>query len=236
MISAAVWISFWVYETVRDRDDGEFRAPYGAVTWRIFGGDAYGPDVNVPGLPVFTLGGQQKGPARKYLNIMLVFLFCGMWHGAGITFLIWGFLNGAYQVAGSMTVRLRERLCQAAGLDGHSHGAMLRKKLTTAVLIESTWLFFRADGFKEAFVMLRRMFTGWNPWILSDGTLYQAGLDQWDFLILLVGALCVGRVSRMADDKDLYRIFCSQSWLCQIMVILGALVVWYLFGIYGPGI
>ena len=181
------------------------------------------------------LGGNRKGAARKYLNIMLVFLFCGMWHGAGITFLIWGFLNGAYQVAGSMTVRIRERLCQAAGLDGHSHGAMLRKKLTTAVLIESTWLFFRADGFKEAFVMLRRMFTGWNPWILSDGTLYQAGLDQWDFLILLVGALCVGRVSRMADDKDLYRIFCSQSWLCQIMVILGALVVWYLFGIYGPG-
>lgn len=213
-----------------------FRAPYGAATvadfwrrWHMSLTSWFRDYLYIP------LGGNRKGVARKYLNIMLVFLFCGMWHGAGITFLLWGFLNGAYQVAGSMTVRLRERLCQAAGLDGHSHGAMLRKKLTTAVLIESTWLFFRADGFKEAFVMLRRMFTGWNPWILSDGTLYQAGLDQWDFLILLVGALCVGRVSRTADDKDLYRIFCSQSWLCQTMVILGALVVWYLFGIYGPG-
>lgn len=166
---------------------------------------------------------------------MTVFLFCGMWHGAGITFLIWGSLNGAYQVIGSMTARLRGRLCQAVGLDEHSHGAVLRKKLITAVLIESTWLFFRADGLREAFVMLRRMFTGWNPWILADGTLYQAGLDQLDFLILLVGALCVGWVSHTTDDKDLHQIFCSQSWLFRLTIVLGALVVWYLFGIYGPG-
>ena len=102
-------------------------------------------------------------------------------------------------------------------------------------MIETTWLFFRADGLREAFVMLRRMFTGWNPWILSDGTLYQAGLDRWDFLILFVGTLCVGWVSRTAVDKDLQRIFCSQCCLCRMLVILGALVVWYLFGIYGPG-
>lgn len=212
-----------------------FRAPYGAVTvaefwrrWHISLTSWFRDYLYIP------LGGNRRGAARRYLNIMIVFLFCGMWHGAGITFLIWGFLNGAYQVVGSMTARLRERLCYAVGLDEHSHGAMLRKKLTTAVLIESTWLFFRADGLKEAFAMLRRMFTGWNPWILSDGTLYQAGLDQLDFLILLVGVMGVGWVSRMAENKDLHQIFCSQSWLCRMLIILGALVAWYLFGIYGP--
>lgn len=213
-----------------------FHAPYGAATvadfwrrWHISLTSWFRDYLYIP------LGGNRKGKARRYLNIMIVFLFCGMWHGAGVTFLIWGFLNGAYQVLGSMTAGLRGRLCQAVGLDEHSHGAVLRKKLITAVLIESAWLFFRADGLGEAFVMLRRMVTGWNPWILSDGTLYQAGLNQLDFLILLVGALCVGWVSRMADDKDLHQIFCAQSWLCRLMVVLGALVVWYLFGIYGPG-
>ena len=213
-----------------------FRAPYGAVTvadfwrrWHISLTSWFRDYLYIP------LGGNRKGKARRYLNIMTVFLFCGMWHGAGITFLIWGSLNGAYQVIGSMTARLRGRLCQAVGLDEHSHGAVLRKKLITAVLIESTWLFFRADGLREAFVMLRRMFTGWNPWILADGTLYQAGLDQLDFLILLVGALCVGWVSHTTDDKDLHQIFCSQSWLFRLTIVLGALVVWYLFGIYGPG-
>ncbi len=88
-----------------------FRAPYGAVTvadfwrrWHMSLTSWFRDYLYIP------LGGNRKGAARKYLNIVLVFLFCGMWHGAGITFLIWGFLNGAYQVTGSMTVRLRRRL------------------------------------------------------------------------------------------------------------------------------
>lgn len=213
-----------------------FHAPYGAATtsefwrrWHISLTSWFRDYLYIP------LGGNRKGTARKYLNVMLVFLVCGMWHGAGITFLIWGFLNGLYQVVGSVTAKFRKKLCQAVGLDEHSHGAMLRKKLATAICIEFAWLFFRADGYKEAFVMLRRMFTGWNPWILTDGTLYQAGLDQWDFLILIAGAVGVGWISRAGDKKDLHHIFLSQSWLCQTLIILGALVIWYLFGLYGPG-
>ncbi|MCM1388377.1 MAG: hypothetical protein NC231_13695 [Bacillus sp. (in: Bacteria)] len=213
-----------------------FRVPYGAVTtsefwrrWHMSLTSWFRDYLYIP------LGGNRKGTVRKYLNIMVVFLFCGMWHGAGITFLIWGFLNGLYQVVGSMTVKIRKKICQIIGLDEYSHGAVLRKKLITAVLIEFAWLFFRADGCKEAFVMLRRMFTGWNPWILTDGTLYQAGLDQWDFMILIVGAVGVGWVSRAGNTRNLHNIFRSQSWLCQTLIILAALVIWYLFGIYGPG-
>ncbi len=213
-----------------------FHAPYGAATtsefwrrWHISLTSWFRDYLYIP------LGGNREGRLRKYLNIMVVFLFCGMWHGAGVTFLIWGFLNGFYQVIGSVTAEGRQKLCRLAGLNEHSHGAMIRKKLTTAALIEFAWLFFRADGCTEAFIMLRRMFTGWNPWILSDGTLYQAGLDQWDFLILIVGALVVGWVSRAGEQSRLHHIFIAQSWLYQTLVVLGALVIWYLFGIYGPG-
>ena len=213
-----------------------FHAPYGAATtsefwrrWHVSLTSWFRDYLYIP------LGGNRKGKIRKYINIMIVFLFCGMWHGAGITFLIWGGLNGLYQVVGDMTSGVRHQICRALGLDEESHGAMLRKKLTTTMLIELAWLFFRADGYREAFVMLRRMFTGWNPWILTDGALYQAGLDVWDFLILIAGALCVGWVSRAGGKKNLHNIFISQSWLCQTLVILAALVIWYLFGIYGPG-
>lgn len=213
-----------------------FRAPYGADTvaefwrrWHISLTSWFRDYLYIP------LGGNRKGTVRKYFNIMIVFLFCGIWHGAGIPFLIWGFLNGFYQVAGSMTGKLRERLCRMLGLKETGFGAGLRRKLTTAVLIEFAWLFFRADGCREAVIMLKRIFTGWNPWILTDGTLYQAGLDQWDFLILLVGAAGVGWVSHAQENRDLHSRFMSQSWLFQAVVILGALVIWYLFGIYGPG-
>lgn len=214
-----------------------FYAPYGATStaefwrrWHVSLTSWFRDYLYIP------LGGNRKGKARKYMNVMLVFLFCGMWHGAGITFLIWGGLNGLYQVIGDMTVEVRKRVCGFLGLDEDSHGAQIRKKLVTMMLIEFGWLFFRADGFREAFEMLRRMFTGWNPWILTDGTLYQAGLDVWDFLILIVGMMCVSWVSRMSSQKDLHRIFVSQSWLYQTVVILGVAVIWYLFGIYGPGL
>lgn len=213
-----------------------FHAPYAAVStaefwrrWHISLTSWFRDYIYIP------LGGNRKGRVRKYFNVMVVFLFCGMWHGAGVTYLIWGGLNGLYQIIGDMTASLRKNICRLAGLDENSHGALLRKKLTTAVLIEFGWLFFRADGLRESFEMLRRMFTGWNPWILADGSLYQAGLDIWDFLILIVGAVCVGWVSRMSSRMDLHRIFVSQSWLYQLFIITGALIIWYLFGIYGPG-
>ena len=44
------------------------------------------------------LGGNRKGRARTYLNIMIVFLVSGIWHGAGWTFLVWGFMHGALSV------------------------------------------------------------------------------------------------------------------------------------------
>lgn len=213
-----------------------FMAPYGANTvaefwrrWHISLTSWFRDYLYIP------LGGNRKGKIRKYLNVMLVFILCGAWHGAGFTFLIWGFLNGFYQIAGDMTAEIRKKLCHAIGLDETSHGAILRKRLTTLLLIEFAWLFFRANGIREAFVMLRRMFTGWNPWILSDGSLYEVGLDIWDFLILLTGTICVSLVSHIRHRKDLHHIFVSESWLFQTVVIIFALIVWYLFGIYGPG-
>ena len=47
----------------------------------------------------FPLGGSRKGKGRTYLNILLVYLVSGIWHGAGWTFILWGMLHGLAQVA-----------------------------------------------------------------------------------------------------------------------------------------
>ena len=213
-----------------------FTAPYGANTvaefwrrWHMSLTSWFRDYLYIP------LGGNRKGKLRKYMNIMLVFLLCGAWHGAGVTFLIWGFLNAFYQIVGDMTVNFRRKLCRAVGIDETSYGAVLRKRLATILLVEFAWLFFRANGIREAFVMLRRLVTGWNPWILTDGSLYEVGLDIWDFLILLAGTACVSLVSHFSFKKNLHHIFVRQSWLFQTCIIIVALVIWYLFGIYGPG-
>lgn len=58
-------------------------------------------------------GGNRKGKARKYLNLLLTFLVSGVWHGVGLTYLIWGALHGVYQIAGDATDRLRGRVYAA---------------------------------------------------------------------------------------------------------------------------
>ncbi len=212
-----------------------FYAPFGAVStaefwrkWHVSLTSWFRDYIYIP------LGGNRKGAIRKYINILIVFLICGMWHGAGITFLVWGFLNGFYQIIGEVTYKFRQNVCNAIGLNQNSYGAMIRKRIITFGLAEIAWLFFRANGISEAIVMLRRMVMEWNPWILFDGNLYQLGLEPWDFLILIVGVVCVGWTSRTNKRRDLHRMFLEQDWLCQVIVILVAIVIWYLLGIYGP--
>ena len=45
-----------------------------------------------------SLGGNRKGPARRYMNLLVTMLLGGLWHGAGWTFVIWGGLHGVYLV------------------------------------------------------------------------------------------------------------------------------------------
>ena len=66
------------------------------------------------------LGGNRAGAGRTYVNLMIVFLLCGLWHGAGWTFIVWGAWQGLWlvveRVLGKKTLlcgfaRRRSRCC-----------------------------------------------------------------------------------------------------------------------------
>ena len=103
------------------------------------------------------LGGNRKGPVRTYINLMLTMLIGGLWHGASWTFVIWGGLHGLYLAI--------ERRCQKAF--GHlawlKAGLMpLLLGLLTYLLVNITWVFFRAQSFPQAFGLVQSM-VGLNP-------------------------------------------------------------------------
>jgi D-alanyl-lipoteichoic acid acyltransferase DltB (MBOAT superfamily) len=56
------------------------------------------------------LGGSRKGTARKEYNRMVVFAVSGLWHGASLSFLFWGLLNGMGQVAEDLAENIKKRL------------------------------------------------------------------------------------------------------------------------------
>src|SRR6185503_16758905 len=86
------------------------------------------------------LGGNRKGRARTYVNLFLVMLIGGLWHGAAWNFVVWGALHGVLLAL----ERLRGKAALYGGLP-----APLRVGLTFTLVL-MTWVFFRASDVQHA--------------------------------------------------------------------------------------
>ncbi len=106
------------------------------------------------------LGGNRKGRRRTSVNLMATMLLGGLWHGAAWTFIVWGGIHGLYL----MTERwIRARLRPAFW--HHWRVTRFAVALVTFGLVCLTWVFFRAQGFDDAFTLLSTMLIG------GEGTL-----------------------------------------------------------------
>ncbi len=182
------------------------------------------------------LGGNRKGTLRKYVNIMIVFLVSGLWHGASWTFIIWGFLHGAFQVIGQITRPVKIKVTDFLGVNREAASYKLGQMLITYLLANFTWIFFRAPSMTAARGIIDNMFSLWNPWVLTDGTLYTLGLSFASFWAGIVSMLLLLGVSvaqyRGVRIRDR---FSEQGLIFRWTVSLGLIFSIIIFGIYGPG-
>lgn len=96
------------------------------------------------------LGGNRKGMLRTYLNMFVIWLITGFWHGAGWNFIIWGLYY--------FVILSAERLFLKKILD-KSH---VLSRIYTLVVVMSGWVIFASASFDKALVYLSRMFS-FNP-------------------------------------------------------------------------
>ena len=183
----------------------------------------------------FPLGGNRKGTVRKYINIMIVFMVSGLWHGAAWTFVIWGGLHGLYQVIGHLLMPLRNAVVKRFRIDRESFSHRLFKVLFTFLLVTLAWVFFRAERMTQALTILAGM-RHITPSVLTDGTLYQLGLDRPNFLLMIFGLLiligtdlCNHRGIKVSE-----KILSQGLWL-RWCIYIAAVVIIAVCGIWGPG-
>ncbi len=93
------------------------------------------------------LGGNRKGPARRYANLFITMLLGGLWHGAGWTFVVWGLLHGIYLVINHL---LRHVLGKRTGWGWQAAGFVV-----TFLAVAVAWVFFRATSIDAALAMLQ---------------------------------------------------------------------------------
>ncbi|WMC92307.1 MBOAT family O-acyltransferase [Kineothrix sp. MB12-C1] len=96
------------------------------------------------------IGGNRKGSLRTYLNIFIVFLCSGLWHGASWTFIIWGILHGCFMI---FTKRFTSFINKVP---------KIINKLATLLFVNFTWILFRSESFNIFKQMIRAILQ--NQW------------------------------------------------------------------------
>lgn len=131
------------------------------------------------------LGGNRRGPARRYINLMITMLLGGLWHGASWTFVAWGAAHGAALALNHGWHATRCRLGHAPDVSTRI-GRLIAGALTF-VFITATFVIFRAESFDGSLRILSAMAGGngfvlpeglgswmgsWQPWLAQNGLVF----------------------------------------------------------------
>jgi alginate O-acetyltransferase complex protein AlgI len=127
-----------------------FKRPYSAVSitdfwrrWHITLSRWFRDYLYVP------LGGNRRGTTRTCLNVAIVCVLCGLWHGANWTFLLWGIYHGAFLVI--------ERISGLRYLSQHRYRRV--RRFVTLLIVIVGWVLFRSANISQAIEFLTAMFT-----------------------------------------------------------------------------
>lgn len=178
------------------------------------------------------LGGNRKGMFRKQLNKLIVFSVSGLWHGASFSFIIWGFLNGLYQVMSDGWKQMKCKLHIQENRDSTFSDRFLRR-IGMFFLISFAWIFFRAGGMEETLTVLRNICC-FNWEVLVNGSLFALGISEELFMVMV----CAIGVLIYVDYKkyqggEVAMMLAEQKWWFQIAVSIALLFAILLFGCYG---
>ena len=150
----------------------------------------------------FPLGGNRKGKFRSQLNIFIVFLASGLWHGANLTFVLWGLIHGIARVAENLLYPLRKKLFAAAG---EKKSALLEWicRIFTFIFISFTWLFFRANNISDLGTLLMSLFTDFS--LLPDAvrsSMAVMGMSGLELVLTIVSVVCLAGLDRLTRERE----------------------------------
>lgn len=132
------------------------------------------------------LGGNRRGPARRYVNLLLTMLIGGLWHGAGWNFVLWGGLHGVY-----LAVNHAWRALTEARIRSPSVVRGLVAGLLTFLCVCVAWVPFRANGLAATATMLTSL-VGWHGWLPGNTgvvALFGEAAPRWTGAWRWVGVL-----------------------------------------------
>jgi D-alanyl-lipoteichoic acid acyltransferase DltB (MBOAT superfamily) len=143
------------------------------------------------------LGGNRK---RVYLNVAIVFLLTGIWHGAAYTFIVWGLWHGLFNLTERLVRQYKKKrnIPEPTGLKAVA-AAVLGHIYTLFVVIIG-WVFFRAADLQTGIDYVKSMFGLGNDAAANYLTLAYY-LDKWTLCALIWALVAATPLPKLALEK-----------------------------------
>ena len=173
------------------------------------------------------LGGNKKGKYRKYLNITIVFVISGFWHGASWNFVIWGLIHAILLIFYDIFNTRENKKVYLGNI----------KKIVSIfinfLIVDFAWIFFVSSGLIHVLNIFRYMILSF-----SKHSIFSLGLDVGNFVILLI-ALIILLIVDILHEKNIciYDLINKDKYVnTAIKILVYLILAWstLLLGIYGP--
>lgn len=174
------------------------------------------------------LGGNRHGKIRKYINVFIVFLLSGFWHGADYHFIAWGVVNGLFVIIGQILKPVKLMMYHKLRINENSSSIVFLKRVVVFVLITISWIFFN-NGVRASFHIIKSMIFFQPIRFFDSNLLTIAGTLNTTF-VTIMSAIIFGVVQVKRQNETLqYKKYSAQPMVLQV-IVLSLLICACMFG------
>ncbi|MCD7946206.1 MAG: MBOAT family protein [Clostridiales bacterium] len=169
----------------------------------------------------------------------IVFFLIGVWHGANWKYIIYGIYQAIFVSTATLLEPFYAKCRAFFHINVERSGWKMFQTLRTVFLITIGRYLSRANTASQAFAMLKATFSRFNPWVFFDGSLFNLGLDEKNFRLMILCILflfIVDFIQEKGNTKNYIRQqIAGKNIVVRWAIYLVGLFAVIIFGVYGSG-
>jgi D-alanyl-lipoteichoic acid acyltransferase DltB (MBOAT superfamily) len=174
------------------------------------------------------LGGSRNGKYKTYANLFIVFIVSGLWHGAAMTFVIWGAIHGVIIVIEKAFYKERKILFKKLNIQNNFAHKILFIPIIF-VIVCFAWIFFRANSLADSLILINNIGKG----SFKPTNIFELGLVKQELILSLITIVSLVTFEWINKKHSMQNLLLKQSlpvrWSFYLIVVFIVLI----FGVYG---
>ena len=171
-----------------------------------------------------------------FLASFISFMLVGIWHGSSWKYIAYGLWNSVIITGSILLDPVYKKVIEKLKINTDAFSWKLFQIVRTFFLVSIGRIFSRADSLRDSLAMLKRMFSEFNPWIFTNGTVLKLGANGKQLLLIAVMLLVLLVVGIMQENgMKLRQKLDEQNILFRWIVIIAAVCFVMIYGAYGSG-